>query len=88
MQIFLCVKKDQIGCQFVQNNIIRVWDASCLFMFLILLYLSYVSAGELGEDIRKLILKIYAAFLSHDGKVGTNWPKNSQLQLVALWENF
>lgn len=25
-------------------------------------------AGELGEDIRKLILKIYAAFLSHDGK--------------------
>lgn len=25
-------------------------------------------AGELGEDIRKLILKIYAAFLSTDGK--------------------
>lgn len=25
-------------------------------------------AGELGEDIRKLILKIYAAFLSPDGK--------------------
>lgn len=25
-------------------------------------------AGELGEDIRKLILKIYAAFLSSDGK--------------------
>lgn len=57
-------------------------------MFLIFFYLSYVSAGELGEDIRKLILKIYAAFLSPDGKVGTNWPKNSQLQLVELWDDF
>ena len=26
-------------------------------------------AGRLGEDIRKLILKIYDAFLSPDGKV-------------------
>ncbi len=26
-------------------------------------------AGELGEDIRRLILKIYSAFLSADGKV-------------------
>lgn len=38
-------------------------------MFLTLFVLSYASAGELGEDIRKLILKIYAAFLSPDGKV-------------------
>lgn len=53
-------------------------------MFLILFYLSYVSAGELGEDIRKLILKIYAAFLSSDGKVSTNSYKNSQLQQVEL----
>ena len=28
-------------------------------------------AGRLGEDIRKLILKIYDAFLSPDGKVLT-----------------
>ena len=33
------------------------------------LVLLNISAGELGEDIRKLILKIYAAFLSPDGKV-------------------
>lgn len=83
MQIFLCVKKDQIGCQF--DLCLR-----CILLIYVsnTFVLSYVSAGELGEDIRKLILKIYAAFLSQDGKVGTNWPKNSQLQLVALWENF
>lgn len=31
------------------------------------------SAGELGEDIRKLILRIYNAFLSSDGKK-VNYP--------------
>ena len=30
-------------------------------------------AGQLGEDIRKLILKIYSAFLSADGKVGISY---------------
>lgn len=29
----------------------------------------FFSAGEVGEDIRKLILKIYNVFLSKDGRV-------------------
>ena len=33
----------------------------------------FILAGELGEDIRKLILKIYSAFLSSDGRVRFNF---------------
>ena len=35
----------------------------------------YFSASELGESLRKHILKLYAAFLSPDGKVGALIPQ-------------